>query len=83
MNPPRWSPAMLERIAELDACDHYIVLVVDPQTQESDAHGPYDGLHATDAADRIRRNFDNDGLFDVLVSVCRLHEPAEAKLSAA
>lgn len=70
------SRSQLDRLVELDACDGYIVLVVDPQTDEADAHGPYDGLAATGAADRFRRDFDSAGLPDVQVTVTRLHRPA-------
>jgi hypothetical protein len=65
----------LDRIAELDACDSYIVLVVDPQTRESDAHGPYPGPVALCVADGFRRDFNSGGLADVEVSVTRLHPP--------
>jgi hypothetical protein len=58
---------------QLGLCDGYIVLAVDPQTGEVDAHGPYDGMGATLKADRLRRDFDDDGLTDVSVGVVRLH----------
>jgi hypothetical protein len=48
----------IERLLTLDACDGYVVLVVDPDTGESDAHDPYDGPTATTTADRLRRDFD-------------------------
>ena len=32
---------------KLTQCDGYVVLAVDPQTGEVDAHGPFDGLTAT------------------------------------
>jgi hypothetical protein len=67
---------LLDRIAELDACDSYIVLVVDPQTRESDAHGPYSGPVALCVADGFRHDFDGGGLADVEVSVTRLHPPS-------
>lgn len=59
----------------LDECDGYVVLVVDAQTGEADAHGPYTGFAATLRADRLRRDFDEDGLGDLIVQVVRLHMP--------
>src|SRR3712207_7563815 len=53
------------------SCDGYVVLAVDPQTGEVDAHGPYDGLTATVKADQLRRDFDRGGLEDVEVGVVR------------
>ena len=58
---------------KLTQCDGYVVLAVDPQTGEIDAHGPYDGLTATVKADRLRHDFDRGGLEDVLIHVVRLH----------
>ena len=58
---------------KLTQCDGYIVLAVDPQTGEVDAHGPYDGLTATVKADQLRRDFDEGDLADVRVGVVRLH----------
>jgi len=66
---------LLDRIAELDACDSYVVVVTDPQTRESDAHGPYPGLSALSVADGLRRDLNSGGLADVEVSVTRLHPP--------
>ena len=62
---------------KLTQCDGYIVLAVDPQTGEVDAHGPFDGLMATVKADQLRRDFDRGGLEDVTVGVVRLHSPPE------
>ena len=62
-------------VRQLDECDGYVVLVLDPQTEELDAHGPHDGLTATSEADRLRREFDREGLGDVQVHVARLHAP--------
>lgn len=67
---------LLDRIAELDACDSYVVVVTDPQTRESDAQGPYAGAHALCIADGFRRDFNSGGFSDVEVSVTRLHLPA-------
>ena len=39
---------------QLTHCDGYVVLAVDPQTGEVDAHGPFDGLTATIKADQLR-----------------------------
>ncbi len=66
---------LIERFAELDACDGYVVLVRDAQTGETDAHGPFDGLDATCAADRTRRQFDTDEVDDIEVTISRLHHP--------
>ncbi len=73
----RWAdPRLEERLVELDACDGYVVLVWDPRTDHLDAHGPFDGLAATCAADRLRRWADPaGGGVDVEVSVARLHYP--------
>jgi hypothetical protein len=67
--------SLIERLLTLDARDGYIVLVVDPETSEADAYGPYDGLAATTTADRLRRDFDTGELADVHVNVIRLHHP--------
>ena len=56
---------------KLTQCDGYVVLAVDPQTGEVDAHGPFDGLTATIKADQLRRDFDRGGLEDVTVGVVR------------
>jgi len=69
------SPLLIDRLIELNACDGYVVLVVDPETGEADAHGPYDGLNATVVADRLRRDLDRDDLADVAVAVTRLYRP--------
>lgn len=65
--------ALVAAAEQLARCDGYIVLAVDPQTGEVDAHGPYDGLAATLKADRLRHEFDEGGLTDVSVGVVRLH----------
>lgn len=73
---PEHAPANAALVAaaeQLGQCDGYIVLAVDPQTGEVDAHGPYDGLSATLKADRLRHEFDEGGLTDVSVGVVRLH----------
>jgi len=72
---PRTPEQLLERIVELDACDSYVVVVSDPQTRESDAHGPYPGPAALCVADDFRRDFNSVGLGDVEVSITRLHAP--------
>jgi hypothetical protein len=69
------SPLLIDQFLALGACDGYIVLVVDPDTREVDAHGPYDGLSATNLADGLRTEFDLDELADVQVTVVRLHHP--------
>jgi hypothetical protein len=48
--PSSWPEKFLDRVAALDFCDGYLVLVGDPATGEVDAHGPYTGLDATFAA---------------------------------
>ena len=68
----------LDRVAELDACDSYVVVVADPQSRESDAHGPYSGPVAVCVADGFRRDFNEGGLADVEVTVTRLHPPPPA-----
>jgi hypothetical protein len=60
--------------AELDECDGYIVLAVDPQTGEVDAHGPFPGLGALEAAESLRTTLDREELSDVVVRVVRWHE---------
>ena len=56
--------------------------LVDPETGEMDAHGPYEGFEATLRAEELRRNFDGDGLPDVVVRVSRLHLPAKVPAQA-
>ena len=64
---------LLAAAVKLTQCDGYVVLAVDPQTGEVDAHGPFDGMTATIKADQLRRDFDRGGLEDVTVGVVRLH----------
>ena len=71
--PSMWPEALLDRVAALDFCDGYLVLVGDPATGEVDAHGPYAGLDATVAADHVRQDLDLFGLDNVHVSVVGLH----------
>ncbi len=72
-------PALLiSAAADLDLCDGYVVLVFDPETGELDAHGPFEGIAATVCAERLRRQFDDDELSDVLIRVSRLHQPRGA-----
>jgi hypothetical protein len=66
---------LAEQFASLHDCDGYVVLAVDPETGEADAHGPYDGLAATCQAQRLRHDFDHAELGDVLVRIVRLHRP--------
>jgi hypothetical protein len=72
---PRTLDQLCDRIAKLDVCDSYVVVVLDPLTGEADAHGPYQGAAAICAADRSRRELDSGGLADVQVKVTRLHPP--------
>lgn len=64
--------------AGLDGCDGYLVMVVDPQTGEVDAHGPYTGVRALHAADETRTRFDREELDDVVVRIVRYHRPEAA-----
>ncbi|MDL5155726.1 hypothetical protein [Actinomycetospora termitidis] len=68
----------IEALAALDECDGYVVLMVDPQTSEVDAHGPYGGPEAAVAADALRSSLTAEGLDDVAVRIVRLHLPARA-----
>jgi hypothetical protein len=74
MNIP--DSALIEARAALNRADGYVVLVVDPETGEVDAHGPFDGLAATLMADQIRAELDAGGLAEVAVGITRLHRPA-------
>lgn len=69
---------LVDQFASLYHCDGYVVLAVDPETGEADAHGPYDGLGATRHAQQLRTDFDRAELPDVLVQVVRLHRPSAA-----
>jgi hypothetical protein len=60
--------------AELDECDGYVVLAIDPQTGEVDAHGPFPGLDALRAAQSMRETLDREELADVVVRVVRWHQ---------
>lgn len=71
-------PDWVETMAALDDCDGYVVLVVDPQTAEVDAHGPYGGPDATTAADSLQASLATEGLDDVVVRIVRLHLPRAA-----
>jgi hypothetical protein len=66
----------VERVAALDECDGYVVLMVDPQTAEVDAHGPFGGPEAAVAAESLRSSLDAEGLDDVAVRIVRLHLPS-------
>jgi hypothetical protein len=69
------SAVLLAAAADLDECDGYVVLVFDPETGELDAHGPYEGVEATLRVEEMRKEFDDDGLRDVVIRVSRLHRP--------
>lgn len=64
----------VEAQTELDRCDGYVVLAVDPQTGEVDAHGPFPGMDAIEIADDMRGTLDREGLDDVVVRVVRWHQ---------
>src|SRR3954447_12114841 len=57
----------LTALVELDECDGYVVLAVDPQTGEVDAHGPFPGLEALETAQSLRETLDREELDDVVV----------------
>ena len=67
-----WYAAM----TDLDACDGYVLVVVDPQTAEVDTYGPYDDMSAVTAAEDLRASLDAGGLADVTVRITRMHRPA-------
>ena len=60
-------------VSELDDCDGYVVLAVDPQTGEVDAHGPFVGMAALEAAEAMRATLDREELDDVVVRIVRWH----------
>ena len=64
---------------DLDGCDAYAVVVVDPQTGEIDVHGPLAGPDAVLDADRRRQDHDAADLSDVRIEVVRLHLPEPAR----
>ena len=66
----------LAAVSELDDCDGYVVLAVDPQTGEVDAHGPFVGMAALEAAEAMRATLDREELDDVVVRVVRWHGSA-------
>ncbi|MDT7744315.1 MAG: hypothetical protein QOE59_3393 [Actinomycetota bacterium] len=68
-------PDWFEAVAALDECDGYVVLMVDPQTAEIDAHGPFGGPDAVVAAEALRTSLDSENLTDVVVRIVRLHLP--------
>jgi len=72
------APDWLAAVAALDECDGYVVLMIDPQTAEVDAHGPFGGPDAAVAADALRTSLDAEDLADVAVRIVRLHLPAAA-----
>ena len=59
---------------KLTQCDGYVVLAVDPQTGEVDAHGPFPGVDALEAAQSLRETLDREELADVVVRVVRWHQ---------
>lgn len=67
----------VETVAAVDECDGYVVLMVDPQTAEVDAHGPFGGPDAAVAAEALRTSLDAEGLDDVAVRIVRLHLPTD------
>ena len=71
-------PDWFDAVAALDECDGYVVLMIDPQTAEVDAHGPFGGPDAAVAADALRASLDSEDLADVAVRIVRLHLPTAA-----
>jgi hypothetical protein len=71
-------PDWIETLASLDECDGYVVLMVDPQTGEVDAHGPFGGPDAAVTAESLRASLDAEDLGDVAVRIVRLHLPSGA-----
>ena len=69
---------LLAAARDLDGCDAYAVVVVDPQTGEIDVHGPLAGPDAVLDADRRRQDHDAADLTDVRIEVVRLHLPRAA-----
>ena len=72
---PTQEPDLIDAVAALDECDGYVVLMVDPQTAEVDAHGPFGGPDAAVAAESLRASLDAEDLGDVVVRIVRLHLP--------
>jgi hypothetical protein len=72
---PPVAPDWLDAVAALDECDGYVVLMIDPQTAEVDAHGPFGGPDAAVAAEALRTSLDAEDLGDVAVRIVRLHLP--------
>ncbi len=75
-------PDWFDAVAALDECDGYVVLMIDPQTAEVDAHGPFGGPEAAVAADALRTSLDSEDLADVAVRIVRLHLPTAADAAA-
>jgi hypothetical protein len=71
-------PDWLDAVAALDECDGYVVLMIDPQTGEVDASGPFGGPDAVVAAEALRTSLDSEDLADVVVRIVRLHLPTGA-----
>jgi hypothetical protein len=70
------APDWLDAVAALDECDGYVVLMIDPQTGEVDANGPFGGPDAVVAAEALRTSLDAEDLADVVVRIVRLHLPS-------
>jgi hypothetical protein len=76
----RTSPGIQEGpTVAFDADDCYVVLVLDLESDESDAFGPLGGINAILAAARVRHGLDSVGLHDMDVTVTRLHQPIRAE----
>jgi hypothetical protein len=63
---------------EFDADDSYVVLVLDLESDESEAFGPLDGINAILAAAGLRHGLESAGLHDMDVIVTRLYQPTGA-----
>lgn len=64
---------------EFDADDSYVVLILDLESDESEAFGPLDGIKAILAAAGVRHSLDSAGLHDMDVIVTRLYQPTGAE----
>ena len=60
---------------ELEHCDGFMVLVLDPVTGAADTYGPYPAGRARAEADGRRQELDAEDLTDVTVALVRHHRP--------
>jgi hypothetical protein len=78
-------PWLVERLAQLNSCDSYVIVTIDPEFDEIDAQGPLNGLEAVFAAHELRRELDESDLGDIQIRIVRLHltEPARPVIRSA